>query len=176
MKLTNVLFAFVLVLFAVACGEGDDEYGTPIDIKMCNGEIMLGSDRANEQILDIGDIPMEIRNYVASELAGFGLVSGSTYQNKANETFYLIQLNNSGQLLFDQSNLFVCAEGDFQTGEDDEYLSFDELPEAIQNYLNENHPGVEIDEAEFEDNEYKVELKNGIELCFDQLGNFIGNC
>ena len=93
MKLSQLLFALVLVSFTVGCGEGDDEYGTPIDIKMCNGEIMLGSDRIDEQLLNIEDIPLDIRNYVASELAGFGLVSGSTYQNQANETFYLIQLN-----------------------------------------------------------------------------------
>ena len=58
----------------------------------------------------------------------------------------------------------------------DDDIPYDQLPQKIKDYLEENYPGIGLDEAEFEDGEYELELDNGVELCFDQLGNFIGNC
>ena len=174
MKKTYALSTLIMVLFIIGCGD-DDEYGVPIDLPSCTGEIITETERINQEQLTIADIPMDIRNYVATDLAGFGLVSGLLYQNQNNEVFYLMQLENNAQLLFDQSLMFICAEGDFQTGEYDD-ISYDQLPQIIKDYLHANYPGVGLEQAEFEDGEYEIELENGVELCFDQLGNFIGKC
>lgn len=49
------------------------------------------------------------------------------------------------------------------------------LPQAILDYISSNYPENTITEAEREDNNsYEVELNNGIELIFDQEGNFLG--
>ncbi|GGE30873.1 hypothetical protein [Psychroflexus planctonicus] len=54
---------------------------------------------------------------------------------------------------------------------DDEHLSFDELPQEIQDYVNENHPNDTFCKAELEDDlddpyRYEVELQSGTELYF----------
>ena len=57
----------------------------------------------------------------------------------------------------------------------DNYINTAALPQAILNYISSNYPDNTITEAEIEDNNnYEVELNNGIELIFDQEGNFLG--
>lgn len=49
------------------------------------------------------------------------------------------------------------------------------LPQAILTYISTNYPENTIHEAEIEDNNnFEVELNNGIELIFDAQGNFLG--
>lgn len=57
----------------------------------------------------------------------------------------------------------------------DAYVNTAALPQAIMNYITTNYPGNTIHKAEIEDNDnYEVELNNGVELIFDQQGNFLG--
>lgn len=57
----------------------------------------------------------------------------------------------------------------------DNYINTAALPQAILNYVSTNYPDNTIHEAEIEDNNnYEVELNNGVELIFDQQGNFLG--
>ena len=57
----------------------------------------------------------------------------------------------------------------------DDYINPAALPQAILNYISTNYPDNTIREAEKEDNNnYEVELNNGVELIFDQQGNFLG--
>ncbi len=57
----------------------------------------------------------------------------------------------------------------------DAHINTAALPQAILNYVSTNYPNNTIREAEIEDNNnYEVELNNGIELIFDQQGNFLG--
>lgn len=49
----------------------------------------------------------------------------------------------------------------------------DNLPEAILTYLAANYPNATILEVEREDEGYEIELSNGMELKFDQNGQFL---
>ncbi|APG59920.1 PepSY-like domain-containing protein [Christiangramia salexigens] len=57
----------------------------------------------------------------------------------------------------------------------DMHVRTSSLPQSILNYVTENYPNLTIREAEIEDNNnYEVELSNGLELIFDSNGNFLG--
>lgn len=47
------------------------------------------------------------------------------------------------------------------------------LPSSVKNYLKINYPGQKILKFEIDNNDYEVELFNGIELKFDKNGKFI---
>ena len=49
----------------------------------------------------------------------------------------------------------------------------DQFPQAIQDYIDANYPGLMIVEAEAEDDGFEVELSDGTELLFDADGNFL---
>lgn len=48
------------------------------------------------------------------------------------------------------------------------------LPTNIIEYVDGNFPGLTIMEAELDDNDFDIELNNGLELSFDVNGQFIG--
>jgi len=77
--------------------------------------------------------------------------------------------------------VLFCASSCFMLGDDDD-TSLEDLPTTIQDYILDNYPDYEVDEAELEslctDEEvYKVELEgsgdNEIELAFDLEENFL---
>ena len=47
------------------------------------------------------------------------------------------------------------------------------MPQAMVNYVTANFPGVNIVKINKERSKFEVELRNGIELVFDQNGNFL---
>lgn len=59
--------------------------------------------------------------------------------------------------------------------EDVDDIASANLPEAILTYLAANYPAATIREAEWEDGIYEIELSNGLELKFDQNGQFLGS-
>jgi predicted heme/steroid binding protein len=73
------------------------------------------------------------------------------------------------------------GQGNTQTGggteeeDEDEWEDEDHvnLPQAILDYLAAQYPTATIREAEWEDGHYEVELNNGLELKFDQNGQFL---
>jgi len=63
------------------------------------------------------------------------------------------------------------SDDDNDSDNEETYLSFDELPVEIQNYINTNHPNDPFCEAEMENDAddpylYEVELQSGLELYF----------
>ncbi len=57
----------------------------------------------------------------------------------------------------------------------DTSVSTSTLPQSILDYITENYPGLTIVEAEIEDNQnFEIELSNGIELIFNSQGEFLG--
>ncbi|MEO1435241.1 MAG: PepSY-like domain-containing protein [Bacteroidota bacterium] len=82
-----------------------------------------------------------------------------------------------GNFLFsEQDEDYVCGEDDADS--DDPDSDFADLPQAIQDYLNQNHPNTPICEV-YEENDpdedytFEVTLQNGQELYFDAAGNFL---
>jgi len=179
MKIINflALLALVAIITFSSC-EGDDDYGQQLDYTICVDEIIAESIRFSQETLEVSDWPTAVRSYFTSEFSGFAIGNIKTYTDANDSKFYLLEGTNGGQLLFDSQFEFICGDDTFQleSGKDDEDIAPEDLPQAILDYISTNYPGIEIDEAEFEDGEYEIELKDGTELCFDQAGNFIGEC
>lgn len=163
----NNYIIILLSLFLISsCGE-EDNYGTPIDIALCDdSQISTAENRKNESTLSAADWPTNIRSFIATDLPGYLIESIITYDIASSEKQYLVSLNNQGSVLFDQSVTFVCAQGEFVSYEDDDYIKISDLPQSILDYVAENYSNVTIEKAEFEDGEYEIELSNDIELCF----------
>lgn len=172
-----VLLATVAIISFSSC-EDDDDYGQQLNYTICVDEIIAESDRFSQETLEVMDWPTQVRSYFTSEFSGFAIASIKSFTDANDSKFYLLEGTNGGQLLFDSQFDFICGDDTFQleSGKDDENIALEDLPQVILDYISSNYPGIEIDEAEFEDGEYEIELKNGIELCFDQAGNFIGEC
>ena len=81
---------------------------------------------------------------------------------------YEIELLSGIELIFDLDGNFLALE---LAEEDDEELT--EWPTAIDEYIALNYPDAQIEEIELDDEEYEVELDNGVELFFDIDGNFL---
>lgn len=170
------LTILISIIILIACGD-DDSYGTPLDITLCDGDqIASHENRQNESTLSSAEWPTIIRSYVASELPGYAIESLISYETATSEKEYLVTLDNQGLVLFDQSETFVCAQGEFVSYEDDEYIKVSDLPQSILDYVATNYPNATIEEAEFEDGEYEIELSTDIELCFDSNGVFLKEC
>ena len=170
------IFLLLLAITIFSCGD-DDEYGSPLVYTICGDELISDSDKVEQSDLQVAEWPSEIRSYVTSEFAGFSISALQSYKNAQGQEFFLATMNNEGVLLFDGANNFICGDESFSlASDDDEYIAYEDLPQKIKDFIAENYPNAEFDEAEFEDGEYEVKLKGDIELCFDQMGNFIGEC
>ena len=64
---------------------------------------------------------------------------------------------------------------DEEEHEDEGDIASADLPEPIRTYLAANYPAATIREAEWEDGIYEIELSNGLELKFDQNGQFLSS-
>lgn len=173
---TLMLLSAILVMSIVSCK--DDDYSQPLEYTICVNDIVNESNRISQVTLDVSEWPNEIRMYFNSEFSGFAIESLKSYSVSNNAKYYLLEATNSGLVLFDESFNFICGNDVFQieSGKDDEELALEEIPQIILDYIENNYPDIEIEEAEFEDGEFEIKLKNGIELCFDQAGAFIGEC
>ena len=81
---------------------------------------------------------------------------------------YEIELLSGIELIFDLDGNFLAEE--LADNEDEELT---EWPVAIDDYIALNYPDAQIEEIELDNDEYEVELDNGIELLFDIDGNFL---
>ncbi|QYA25863.1 hypothetical protein G3I01_10195 [Gramella sp. MT6] len=81
--------------------------------------------------------------------------------------------------------LSACSDDDNDPGNEvdldarffnaDVHVSTSSLPQDILDYVTTNYPDATIREAEIEDNNnFEVYLSNGLELIFDEDGNFLG--
>ncbi len=56
---------------------------------------------------------------------------------------------------------------------EEKYISKNQLPANAQDYLKQSFNGVTVVKVERDNNYYKVELRNGMEIKFDINGNFL---
>lgn len=182
MKYLLYLSFFVMAITFVACEGEDDDYGTPLIYEVCDATLTFPqNERTNIQQYSLSEIPNNVRSYIAGEFAGFAIQSATSFEVNDGSQYVEVIVDNNGSLLFDSEGVFLCGDDSLSSGgygddddDDDEYINPENLPQAILDYIAENYPNATIEEAEFEDGEYEVELNNDVELCFDSQGNFIG--
>lgn len=139
------------------------------------GEFLGIDDDENEfgdEDIDPSDLPQNILDFISNNYPGIN-IEEAELENNGN---YEVELENDVELIFDGDGNFLGQaqdENDDDQGEDEEDIDPSELPQIILDYIAENYPDNSIIEAEMEDEGYEVTLNNGVELKFDEQGNFV---
>lgn len=138
----------------------------------------LGEDRDDEddfgdEDIEASELPQHILDFINEHFPGVG-IDEAERENNGN---FEVELNNGVELVFDGDGNFLGIAQD-QNEDEDEHgetdIHPDDLPQAIKDYINLNYPDNFIIEAEIEENGfYEVTLNNGMELEFDETGNFL---
>lgn len=129
-------------------------------------------DDFGDEDIDPSALPQKILDFINKYYPG-ATVEEAELENNGN---YEIELSNDVELIFDGDGNFLGQaqdENDDDQGEDEEDIDPSELPQVILDYIAQNYPDAVIIEAEHEDEGYEVTLNNGVELKFDQDGNFV---
>lgn len=127
----------------------------------------LSMDDDNSHI-NISALPQSIKDYINNNYPNATILYAEKDYDDGQKA-YEVKLDNGMELEFDSNGNLLSS--------DDDNVPTSQLPQAIIDYVNNNHPNNTIKEAEieFEDGQkmYKVELDNDMELYFDMNGNFI---
>lgn len=160
-------FAMIASLFLfTSCQKedlDDDEYG---DVMTADTMLAVALGFRNSDSL-VTDYPMAIDDYLTTNYPDTELLGVTT-----DGVEYEAELAGGITLFFDLDGQFLMEELPEMEEEDTDSI-ITEWPTAIDDYLNLNYPGDSIDEIEFEDGEYEVELLSGLEVTFDIDGNFL---
>jgi len=149
-------------------------------------------DSEKNQQISYDELPESIQDYLEANYPDLGICEievEDDYDDEedSDDNYFEVLMTNGLELYFDEEGNFLYAEedDDFEGCEeedneesDEENIAFDELPESVQDYLNANYPDIAICEIEMEDDGdedyvYEVQLTNGLELYFDEDGNFL---
>lgn len=119
--------------------------------------------------IDPSDLPQQILDYIASNYSSETIIQAEVEDNG----YFEVTLSNGMELYFDAESNLISSED--ENGEDDEnHIDPAMLPQMILDYIATYYPDETIDKAEIEDNgEYEITLSNGLELYFDENGNFL---
>ncbi|TBW27827.1 PepSY-like domain-containing protein [Gramella sp. KN1008] len=115
-------------------------------------------------------LPQNILDYITENYPGLTIYEAEIEDNQN----YEIELSNGVELVFNSQGEFLGIDND-ENEFDDEEIDPSDLPQNILDFISTYYPGINIEEAELENNgNYEVELDNDIELIFDGNGNFLG--
>lgn len=115
---------------------------------------------------DKDELPQEIKTYISTHFPKNEIVSYVQPANN-NRVAYLVTLTQNIEIGFNKEYKMLKVESD------DFELPKEIIPESIFNYVQENYPLAFITDIEIEDDGYEVELNNGLELIFNQNGEFV---
>jgi uncharacterized membrane protein YkoI len=128
----------------------------------------IGMDDDNINI-NSSELPSQIIDYINNNYPDNQIVKAEKEFEDGTQV-YEITLNNGFELYFTLDGTFLELEYD------NSYISTDDVPQAILDYISTNYPDASIlfIEKDIEDGvvEYEVYLDNGLELDFDANGNF----
>lgn len=134
--------------------------------------VLNGSSESGSLDEETKQFPDAINYYIEQAYPQAVIISVELEDNEE----YEVELSNGTKLIFNLEGQFIeeDLEEEQAAEENEEQLSFSQLPLPIQQYLNTHYPNQEIEEVELEnDNIYEVELGNGTELYFDVNGNLL---
>ncbi len=138
---------------------------------LCSYDDQDRMDDENGHKIDSDELPQSVLDYIAENYP-----DAEIEEAELDDDGYEVELDNGVELYFDLDGNLVGTDDDEdeEEGEDDDDIDPTALPQSILDYIAANYPGVEIDEAEVDDDGYEVELDNGVELYFDLDGNLVG--
>lgn len=121
--------------------------------------------------MTVAEVPQTIKDFIITNFPGATILKAER-ENNGN---FEIELNNDEELIFDAQGNFLglAVDEDENEDEDDEDISVSELPQNVRDYITANYPANTVIEAEREDDGFEVTLNNGVELKFDEDGEFV---
>lgn len=163
MRNLNILSLVVTGLFLFASCSNDDAPANDADLSQ-------RFVRADAHV-NTSSLPQNILDYITSTYPGVTIREAEIEDNDNFE----VELSNGLELIFDSEGNFLGIDDDEDNDFGDENIPLSEIPQNILDFIALNFPGIQIDEAEKENNgNYEIELENDIELIFDANGNFLG--
>ncbi|MGA8853862.1 MAG: PepSY-like domain-containing protein [Christiangramia sp.] len=158
-------FGFILggLLLLIACSDDDSVSGNDVDLdtRFSKADVHVST----------SSLPQDILDYISTNYPGVTIREAEVEDNDNFE----IYLSNGLELIFDANGNFLGIDEDGDDDFGDEHLSVSEIPQNILDFIQNNFPGVEIDEAEKENNgNYEIELESDVELIFASNGDFLG--
>lgn len=120
---------------------------------------------SQEKQLTKAETPSEIKTYVTKHFSNEKIVFAEQDRDFLSKK-YTVKLNNGVEIDFDDE--FQPYEIESKNGLPDSVL-----PNSIVQYVSRNFPSEKIKEWKREKRKQSVELSNGIDLEFDNQGNFI---
>lgn len=122
--------------------------------------------------IELSTIPQAILDYIAANYATATIEEAGVNEEDGS---FAILLDTDIVLLFDKDGNFLeeLTEDDFE--DDFDEVDAADLPQAIKDYIIENHADATIEEAgvDPEDGSFYVELDSGLILVFDADGNYV---
>lgn len=79
-----------------------------------NGTVVVEAIAEVDKMIPLTEVPISVRSYISANFPASLLLSAQQMKEYNKEYLY-VQLENNGHLLFDASNNFLCASGDFVT-------------------------------------------------------------
>ncbi|MCG9971319.1 PepSY-like domain-containing protein [Christiangramia crocea] len=163
MKANRILAAVVFfALLLQSCSDNDDDNSAGPDLNA----VAFSADAH----VQTSTLPQNILDYITENYPDLRIVEAEIEDNQN----YEIELSDGTELIFNSEGDFLGID-DEENEFDDEEIDPSDLPQVILDFISNNYPGVNIEEAELENNgNYEVELENDVELIFDANGNFLG--
>lgn len=120
--------------------------------------------QAQDRYLKTDEFPTEITTYVETHFPNSDIISIKEDKDRR-KTEYEVKLRNMEELEFDQDYAIKSVESKSE-------LPKSVVPQKIQDYVTENYPNRTIEEWKKKRRGQEIELDNGLEIKFDDNGNF----
>ena len=121
--------------------------------------------QAQDRYLKTDEFPTEITTYVETHFPNSDIISIKEEKDRR-KTEYEVKLRNMEELEFDQDYAIKSVESKSE-------LPKSVVPQKIQDYVTENYPNRTIEEWKKKRRGQEIELDNGLEIKFDDAGNFV---
>ena len=134
---------------------------TMMIVLCCAVVYLMPANADNNEPIQVTELPVKAQN-VLSQHFNNQKVAFATIESGIIDKTYDVVLQNGTKLEFDKKG--NVTEVDCKQGVVPEQL----IPQAINTYLQDNHPGQAVRKIEINKKEYEVELSNGIDITFNK--------
>lgn len=137
-------------------------------------------DNSNDTYISINNIPSNILNYIQSNYGNLTIHEAEINTHLDGSISYEIEFTNGMELYFAEDGSFIGIGQDISSA-DSNHIAASDLPAAIMNYINTQHPNDNIVKAEVKTDingnviKYEIDLASGISLNFDANGNYFAD-
>ena len=120
-----------------------------------------------EQTITVNQLPTQAQDFLSKYFPGISAKSIEK-QYISNIVMYDVELSNGYEIMFNSEGVWQEVDAP-----DNKTLPSGIVPSAIEDYVNSNYPDYGINEINKTGEGYNVELVSGLEMAFNELGEFL---